>query len=88
LKVRYKNNVETTGYASNFNMASVSEVLVQGDWGGDSAFQKDLDVFLEFKQKWKDMRKAFEDHDIITDNYNTVFFEPYNKEDKKRGYTL
>ncbi len=32
------------------------------------------------------MNEAFENHDLITDNYNTEFFEPKNDEEKKRGY--
>jgi hypothetical protein len=83
MKVRYKNNPETIGYSSSFNMCSLCEVLVSGDWGGDSAFIKDLDVFILAEYQWKDMRQAFEDRDIITDNYNTCFFEPDNEEDKK-----
>jgi hypothetical protein len=35
-----------------------------------------------------DMREAFNQHLIITDNYNTRFCEPKNEEDKKRGYYL
>lgn len=45
-------------------------------------------VWLEKKNEWKDLRQAFKDHDVITDNYNTIFFESDNEEDKKRGFTL
>ncbi len=53
----------------------------------DSMFIRELDVWIE-PTGWKDMSAAFLDHDIITDNYNTQFFEPKNAEDRKRGYTL
>jgi len=48
---------------------------------------KDLDVWLEQKQEWKDMKQAFRDHDLITDNYNKYFFEPRNEEERKRGFS-
>lgn len=82
MKIRYKKDLEE-GYANQFNMASLSEVLT----GDDSSFQKDLDVYLEATKEWKDMREAFREHDIIVDNYNTRFFEPKTVEDRIRGYT-
>lgn len=97
MKVRYKESFDRfskgtgeliEGYSGDFNIHSLSEVLVRGDWGADTSYQKDLDVFLESKQEWKDMRQAFADRDIIIDNHNTCFFEPTTKEDRERGYTL
>jgi hypothetical protein len=83
LRLRYKKDgAETSG--SNFNIHALAEVLT----GDDSASIKDLDVFLEQKQEWKDMGQAFKDHDLITDNYNTCFFEPKAEEDRKRGFAL
>jgi len=85
MRVRYKsNNVE--GYSSLFNVTALSEVLVDGDWGGDSAFIRELEVWLEKSELWKDMRQAFQDRDIIPDNYHRWFGEPKTEEDKERGY--
>ena len=63
---------------------ALSEVLTSDD----SVFVADLDVYIEAIGSWIDMNTAFENGDIITDNYNRFFFEPTNDEDRKRGYTL
>lgn len=83
MKLRYKNTGTECG-GSRFNMSALAEV----DVGDDSASISDLDVYLERTQEWKDMIQAFKDRDLITDNYNSRFFEPANEEDRKRGYTL
>lgn len=83
MKVRYKNNGQLA-WSSQFNILTLNEVLT----GDDSVFISSLDVFIEAKQEWKDLRQAFKDRDVITDNYNSRFFEPQNEEDRKRGYTL
>lgn len=83
MKVRYKKTGAIAG-SNKFNTTALYEILT----GDDSAFIKDMDVFLEKTGEWKDMRQAFKDHDLIVDNYNTYFFEPENEEDRKRGYTL
>ena len=70
MKIRYKDS-GTEGYASRFNTCGIGEVLT----GDDSAFISDLDVYLEKRSEWKDMRLAFKDGDLETDNYNTCFFE-------------
>jgi hypothetical protein len=56
--------------------------------GMDSAFIRDFEVWIEALQKWKCMSQAFKDSDLIVDNYNTIFFEPGNDEDRERGFTL
>jgi hypothetical protein len=81
MKVRDKNSGYEF-YSTDFNMAALNEVV----GGGDSWYIKDLDVLID--GNWKDMRQAFKDKDIITDNYNTHFFEPPTEEDRKRGFTL
>lgn len=81
MRVRYKNtDIET--FSVMFNRYSMSEVLT----GDDSVFISDLDVFVN--GNWKDMGQAFDDKDIIPDNYNEWFGEPNSKEDKERGYFL
>lgn len=57
-------------------------------FGVDLFYIKDLDVWIEGLGKWKDMRLAFRDKDLIIDNHNTVFFEPENEDERKRGYRL
>jgi hypothetical protein len=81
--------------SGKFNVCALSEVICYWEDGSaDSLFIKDLDVFIEARTYtgnhigWKDMRQAFEDKDIIIDNFNTYFFEPENEEDRKRGFTL
>ena len=83
MKVRYKETGVIAG-SGRFNISTVGEVLT----GDDSAYIHDLDVWLEQKKEWKDMVQAFKDYDLITDNDNTIFFEPRNEEEKKRGYSL
>jgi hypothetical protein len=83
MRVRYKKSGYIT-YSGSFNLNALNEVLT----GDDSPFVSQLDVWLDKKQEWKDMGKAFTDHDLITDNWNTCFFEPENEEDKKLGYKL
>lgn len=83
MKVKYKKSGVIAG-SSMFNTSTVGEVLT----GDDSAYIKELDVWLEALQEWKDMPQAFKDHDLIADNFNTCFFEPRNEEDRKRGYSL
>jgi len=76
-------------FSNRFNIHGMSEIIINHkEYGGDSVYIKDFDVFLESNQEWKDMSQAFKDHDLIVDNYNTLFFEPSTKEDRIRGYTL
>ena len=88
MKVRGKAS-NIVWYSHQFNTHGIGEIIIQHpDYGADSDYGKDFDVFLESKQEWKDMAQAFKDHDLITDNYNSIFFEPKNQEDRRRGYTL
>lgn len=85
MKVRYKKTGEEAS-SSGFNIHAINEVLT----GEDSAYIHELDVWLTKTTPpgWKDMREAFRDHDLITDNYNRYFFEPWTEEDRERGFTL
>jgi len=83
------------GYSGGFNIHGMSEIIVHFDDGpdgepngADSCFIREYDVFLDSIQEWKDLAQAFKDKDVITDNYDTIFFEPRNKEEKERGYAL
>ena len=89
MRVRFKSKPTVVEFTHKFNVHGLGEVLVgfvDGDM--DSVYIRDLEVFIEALDEWKSMSKAFEDSDIITDNYNTYIFEPKNDEDRKRGYTL
>ena len=79
MRVRYK-ATKAIAFSDRFNICALAEVLT----GDDSAFIKDLDVWV--KGQWKDMNQAFQDRDIIPDNYNEYFGEPRNEEDRVRGY--
>jgi hypothetical protein len=82
MKLRYKKSgLETS--SGRFNMHGMGEVLTPDD----SAIISELDAWIRGSE-WKDMRQAFADKDIITDNHNIRFFEPTTEEDRRRGYTL
>jgi len=90
MKVRLKSSGEVC-WSSNFNTSTVGEIIVSGGqdidtWWHDTCFISDFDVLLEATQQWKDMRQAFKDHDLITDNYNTCFFEPANPAERQQGW--
>lgn len=90
MKVRLIDKPEITGNSSQFNVHALAEVFVgfdNLDYGYDTCYIKDFDVFVEATQEWKTMSDAFRDHDIVTDNMNSVFFEPKKQEDRERGYT-
>jgi hypothetical protein len=89
MKIRKKDTQEI-GSSSQFNIHSAApqEIIVYfNDWT-DTDYMSNYEVWIEAKKEWKEFGKAFADKDIITDNYNTRFFEPPNKEDRDRGFTL
>jgi len=88
MKVREKKDPSDVFHSSQFNTHAIGEVIGYAkDGSAGLFFIRELDVQLS-SGEWKDMRRAFEDHDLITNNYNTRFFEPGTEEDRKRGYTL
>jgi hypothetical protein len=86
MKVRTKKQPNDVAQEGGLNVHAMFEVLVPA-WG-DTVPGGDLEVYIEALGEWKDLRQAFKDHDVITDNYNTRFFEPRNAEDRARGFTL
>lgn len=90
MKVRHKNSPDQRATASRFNTHGLGEMIVyfHDPDDCDSDFIRDYEVFLEATQQWKDMSQAFKDHDLITDNYNTEFFEPKDDAERQRGYRL
>lgn len=83
MKLRYKATLSEAS-SSSFNLHALAEVLT----GDDSASISDLDVWLVLTDppQWKDMQQAFRDKDLITDDYNSRFFEPTNDADRTRGW--
>lgn len=83
MRLRYKATGEECGF-QGLNVYALSEVLT----GDDSAFMRDLDVYLEKTNppSWKDLLQAFKDKDVIVDNRNTTFREPLNEQERARGY--
>lgn len=88
MKLRHK-KTGALAYSSNFNMCSMSEIHVYFEDGdADSDFIPEYEAWIEAKKEWKCLSEAFRDRDVISDNYNSHFFEPPTEEDRKRGYTL
>lgn len=85
MRVRHKKSGHI-GSSGMFNTHGIGEIIVYFD-DCNSDFISNYDVELP-DGTWKDLGDAFEDHDVIIDNYNTRFFYPENEEDMKRGYTL
>ena len=79
MKLRYKKSGTET-HSSRFNTHALAEVLT----GDDSVLIHDLDVWVN--GEWKDMRQAFQNRDIIPDNFNEWFGEPQSTEDRERGF--
>jgi hypothetical protein len=79
MKCRYK-DTKTEFSSYTFNVHALSEILT----GDDTVSTANVDVFIN--GKWKDMHQAFEDKDIVPDNYNRFFGPPENEIAKARGY--
>lgn len=89
MKARQKSKPELEFTTTKFNVHGLGEVIgCSLEFGCDLFFIADLDVYIEALKEWKDMRQAFKDKDLITDNYNTWFFEPKDEIERERGYTL
>jgi hypothetical protein len=87
--VRLKQNNNVKGTSNSFNTLTVGEVLVHFDDGSmTSMYISDLDVLITRELKWIPLSEAFKQKLVITDNYNTHFFEPKDKEEKIRGYRI
>lgn len=84
MKVRYIKKPHITGHASQFNLHSASEVLVQFDEGdATSEYQRELEVYFPHLDKWVPMVEAFAKGDLITDDYNTQFFASASTETRR-----
>ena len=86
VKVRLIDNPDITGTADRFNTTEVI-VYYDGENGYiSSEFPSDLEVLIH--DKWITLKEAFKNHDLISDLYNTKFFEPKDEEERKRGYRI
>ena len=88
MKVRHK-ETQVVWSSGSFNTHSVNEIIINHEeLGSDSDFIINYDVWIEAKKVWMELRHAFKNKDIITDNYNRYFFEPKTQADRDRSYTL
>lgn len=72
-RVRLKKDHTVLGTASRFNTLSVSEMIVTYNEGdASSEFVSDYDVQLQ-DDSWKDMREAFRDKDLVSDEQDRYF---------------
>lgn len=86
MKVRKKDDHNYVGVSNSFNPSGMGEILIYFEEGdADSDYISQYEVQLS-DGNWKDMRQAFKDKDLISDNYNRCFAEPRNEEDRERGY--
>lgn len=86
MRIRYKNNHSTTGFANEFNTYGMGEVIVYFDEGdATSEYIRELEV--EVNGEWIDMKQAFRDKILMSDNYDVRFGIPTDK-DRERGYML
>lgn len=76
MKVRYK-GFTITGTADKFDPCSVGVVMVTTDipgWMPETPITM-LDVYLDQRGEWRDMRTAFANHELVTDSRHLHFFE-------------
>lgn len=87
MRLRWK-NPRTGTYVdcrgSKFNVHALFEVIVYFEDDSDTIPGSELEVFLG--DAWVKLGQAFRDKLLITDNYNTEFFEPANEAERERGY--
>ena len=77
----------TLGESSHFNVHSLNEITVQFDEGDcSSEFIRDYDVQLSETGEWKDLRTAFKEMDVVSNDMNTSFRESRSAEERQRGY--
>lgn len=73
------------GSSSNFNTHALCEIIVYFEDGeATTDYPSDYLFFLESTGEWVEFR----DERIISDNYNTRFWESTNPEEIERGYQL
>ena len=102
--IKYPEVIGTSNKFNELTLNEVIVNFSTAGMGSDSMYIKDLEIFitknLQFLLNrggiqewtpvghWIPMSDAFKNNDLITDNYNTEFFEPKDDEERKRGYRL
>lgn len=87
MNLRWKNprtGVYVEGRGSQLNVHALFEVIVYFDDDCDTIPGSELEVHLD--GAWMPLGQAFREKKLITDNYNTEFFEPANEIERERGY--
>jgi len=87
MKIRNK-ETKNIAWSDRFNEHGIDEIIVcfpDGDMS--SEYIRDYEVQLS-NDTWVDMKKAFSDKDLITDNYDRYFLEPPTETDRQRGYVF
>lgn len=75
MRIRDK-KTKREGITTSFNIHGVSEVIVYWQDGDKtSEFISNLEIWLGYREIWKDMFQAFKDDDLWIDDSNTYFFE-------------
>ena len=88
MKIKYKKSGKVgSSHEFSSHAAGPPEILVYFEEWIDTDFMHNYLVYIEAKQEWMEFSQAFGNKDLIIDNFNTIFFEPKNEEDKKRGCT-
>ena len=74
MKARLINNPKITGSASEFNIASLAEVIMYFDDGSaDSMFSSDIEILIN--EEWIPLDIAFKDELVEISDDNTIFYE-------------
>lgn len=74
MKARLINNPKITGSTSEFNIASLAEVIMYFDDGSaDSMFPSDIEILIN--EEWIPLNIAFRDKLVEISDDNTIFYE-------------
>jgi hypothetical protein len=88
VKLRLKTNHDCLAWSDRLNTHSLNEIIVgYADDGMDSDYIHNFECLLS-DGEWVPLEEAFKRHDVVTDNYNTVFREAKTDEEREKGYYL
>lgn len=94
MKFRYEAKPTITGVSSEFNVHSLSELILYFDEGDATSEDFELlEVLIENpviagvdSGTWMDFRQALQERFVIPDNYNRYFREPLTIRERDRGW--
>lgn len=83
-------NGHTPCSSGTFNTSSLTEIYVcyeyeDGEYEMDTDYPKNYEVQLP-DGSWKSLSQAFQDHDVVPNNFNTHFGFPQDDKCKARGW--